>query len=529
MRPKPVVLIIMDGWGVSAPSRANAISLAKKPNFDEWLETYPAMVLQAAGESVGLSWGEMGNSEVGHLSLGAGKIIYQSLPRITKAISDGSYFKNPAFLKAVNQVKEKKSSLHIMGLVSPGGIHSYNEHLYALVEMVKNQNVENVFIHAFLDGRDTEFNSGIKYIQDLQKKLKQIGVGKIATLSGRLYAMDRDNNWDKIEKTYKAIVDGQSLEKFDDPIKAIESSYNNKVYDEQLVPTVITENNSPHGEASQPIAQVKEGDAVIFFNYRADRAREITKSFILPGFEKFQRTYLKDLVFVAMTEYEKNLPMEIAFPPIEINNPLAKVISQAGLKQLHIAETEKYAHVTFFFNGGNEMQFEGEERVIIPSPKVPSYDEKPEMSAPEVTEKIIKEINKNQFDFIVVNFANPDMVGHTGNLKATIKAIEVLDNLAGQIVNTVLVQKGVVLITADHGNAEELYDLQTGVIVKEHSRNVVPLFVIGEQFKGKIAKGAAGKELYQMTASGVLADVAPTILKIMGLKRPDEMTGRPLI
>jgi len=522
MRPKPIVLMIMDGWGVAAPSGANAISLAKKPNLDLWLNTYPAMVLQAAGEAVGLSWGEMGNSEVGHLSLGSGKIIYQNLPRITRSISDGSYFNNQAFLKAVNQVKEKKGALHIMGLLSPGGIHSYNEHLYALIELAKNQKVDRVYIHVFLDGRDTEYNSGLRFVKELQKKFKQIGIGKIATISGRFYAMDRDNNWDRVEKTYQAMAQGRSSEFFDDPIKAIESAYNNKVFDEQCVPIVITEDN-------QPIGLVKDGDSLIFLNFRADRAREITKAFILPGFEKFPREYIKDLVFVAMTEYEKNLPMAIAFPPEEINTPLAKVISQAGLKQLHIAETEKYAHVTFFFNGGKEQQFEGEDREIIPSPRIPSYDIQPEMSAPQVAARIIKEINNNTYDFIVVNFANPDMVGHTANLKATIKAVEILDNLAGQIVNTALAQKGVAVITADHGNAEELYNLHTGEIVKEHSKNVVPLFIIGEQFKGKITKGAAGKELYQMTASGVLADVAPTILKIMGLKRPEEMTGRSLI
>ncbi|KKT03802.1 MAG: 2,3-bisphosphoglycerate-independent phosphoglycerate mutase [Parcubacteria group bacterium GW2011_GWA2_43_17] len=514
--------MIMDGWGVKEPSKANAISLAKKNNFDQWLNTYPAMVLQAAGEAVGLSWGEMGNSEVGHLSLGSGRIIYQSLPRITRAISDSSFFKNQAFLKALTQVKSKQGNLHIMGLLSSGGIHSYNEHLYALIELAKNQGVDNVFIHVFLDGRDTSFDSGKKFVAELQKKLKRIGAGQIATLSGRFYAMDRDNNWDRVEKTYRAMVDGQAAQTFADPLEAISSSYNNKIYDEEMVPVVIAINN-------QPAATVKDGDALIFFNFRADRAREISKAFILPGFEKFHRDYIKDLVFVAMTEYERNLPMEIAFPPEAINTPLAKIISQAGLKQLHIAETEKYAHVTFFFNGGLEQQFEGEERVIIPSPRIPSYDAQPEMSATAVAERVIKEINSDKFDFIVINFANPDMVAHTGNLKATVKAVEILDNLAGQIVNTVLAQKGVVLITADHGNAEELYDLQTGIIVKEHSKNGVPLYIIGEEFRGKITKGAAGKDLHQMTASGILADVAPTILKIMGLQRPEDMTGRSLI
>jgi 2,3-bisphosphoglycerate-independent phosphoglycerate mutase len=524
MRPKPVVLIILDGFGITKPSRANAIDLAKKPNFSSWLKVYPIMLLQAAGEAVGLSWGEMGNSEVGHLCLGSGRIIYQSLPRITRAISDGSFFKNQAFLKACQQVKEKGTALHLMGLLSNGGVHSYNEHLYALLELAKTQGVAKVYIHAFLDGRDTEFNSGLRFIQELQKKLEQIGIGKIATISGRFYAMDRDNHWERTEKTYLAMVEGKAEVSFNDPLKAIEASYVNKVYDEEFVPTVITENN-------KPVATVNDNDSLIFFNFRSDRARELTKAFILPTFEKFNRPkgYLQKLYFVGLTEYEKNLPMEIAFPPEKISVALANVISDASLKQLHIAETEKYAHVTFFFNGGAETAVTGEDRVIIPSPRISSYDQKPEMSAPELTQRVIKEINENKYDFIVMNYANPDMVAHTGNLQATINAIEMLDNLLGQVVNTTLAKGGVVIITADHGNAEELYNLQTGEINKEHSKYPVPFLLIGKDFKNKTAPGAAGKELYQLTASGVLADVAPTVLKILGLKRPDEMTGRSLI
>ncbi|MBU1036662.1 2,3-bisphosphoglycerate-independent phosphoglycerate mutase [Patescibacteria group bacterium] len=523
MRSKPVVLIILDGWGVARPSQANAISLARKPNFNGWLNTYPSMILQSAGEAVGLSWGEMGNSEVGHLSLGSGRIIFQNLPRITRAISDGTFFKNPAFLRACQQVKKRGSSLHLMGLVSPGGVHSYNEHLYALMELARDQKINDIYLHVFLDGRDTEFNSGLRYVQELQKKLEQIGVGKIATISGRFYAMDRDNHWERIEKAYLAMVEGKAQDSFDHPVKAIESSYNNKIYDEEFLPVVITENN-------KPVATVKDGDSVIFFNFRSDRARELTKAFVLPGFEKFPRAaYLKNLYFATMTEYEKDLPVTIAFPTEKVTVPLASVISEAGLKQLHIAETEKYAHVTFFFNGGREVTLAGEDRVIIPSPRISSYDQKPEMSAPEITQRVIKEINNNQYDFIVMNYANPDMVGHTGNLQATVYAIEVLDNLIGQVVNAVLACSGVVMITADHGNAEDLYNLQTGEINKEHSKNPVPLLIIGKQFQNMTAVGSAGKDLYQMTASGILADVAPTILKIMGLKRPQEMTGRSLI
>ena len=522
-RPKPVVLIVIDGFGVAGPSKGNAITLAQKPNLDAYLDAYPVLTLQAAGEAVGLTWGEMGNSEVGHLALGSGKIIYQSLPRITRAISDGSFFKNEAFVKACSQANEKKGSLHIMGLMSPGGVHAYNEHACALVEMAKEHKVKKVFLHAFLDGRDTPYNSGKKYIEQLQKKLEQIGLGKIATLSGRFWAMDRDNHWDRIAKAYLALTQGTSEKTFEDPLKAIAESYQNKVYDDEFEHTVITEGGKPRG-------MIKEGDSVIFFNFRADRARQLAKAFVLPGLEKFNRPkYLQDLVFVSMTEYEKDLPLDIAFPPETVETPLAKIISEAGLKQLHIAETEKYAHVTFFFNGGREEEYEGEQRVIIPSPAVPTYDQKPEMSAPQIAQRVIKEVEAGNFDFIVVNFVNPDMVGHTGNLTATIQAVEITDDLVGQIVNRVLAKGGVALITADHGNAEGLYQLQTGEIDKEHSISPVPLYIIGKDFEGKVAAGAAGKDLSQMTPAGVLADVAPTILHIMGLKRPEAMTGRSLI
>ena len=515
--------MILDGWGVAPPSHGNAITLAKKPNFDSYLINFPAFTLQASGEAVGLSWGEMGNSEVGHLSLGSGKIIYQSLPRISRSISDGSFFNNPAFLNACRHVNEKAGDLHLMGLVSPGGVHSYNEHLYALLEAAQSQKVKRVYIHAFLDGRDTPYNSGVKYIEQLQKKLQQIGLGEIATLSGRFYAMDRDNHWERNEKTYRAMALGEADKTYSDPLTAIKESYQKNVYDEEFVPVVIANND-------QPKVMVKEGDGLIFFNFRADRARQLAKAFVLPGFEKFKRPkYIQDLVFVAMTEYEKDLPMEVAFPPEKITVPLAKVISDAGLTQLHIAETEKYAHVTFFFNGGEETVFPGEERVIIPSPRVPAYDQKPEMSAPEVTASIIKEIEDDKYDFIVMNYANADMVSHSGNLPATIQAIEVLDDLIGQVASSVMNAGGSVLITADHGNAEGLYNLQTGEIDKEHSSSPVPFLIIGEQFKGKVAQGAVSNDLSQMTPAGVLADVAPTILKIMGLKRPEEMTGRPLI
>ncbi|MBP9802237.1 2,3-bisphosphoglycerate-independent phosphoglycerate mutase [Patescibacteria group bacterium] len=524
MRPKPVILIVLDGFGIAPPTRANAIALAKTPNFDKYMSNYPVMPLASSGEAVGLSWGEMGNSEVGHLSLGSGTIYYQNLPRITKAIADGDFYQNEAFLKVCQYVKSKSSSLHILGLVSSGGVHSFNEHLYALVELAKQQKVERLYIHAFLDGRDTAYNSALSYITALDSKLKQIGLGAIASLSGRFYAMDRDNNWERTEKAYRVLVDGQADNKFEDPIEAINASYAKSIYDEELVPTIITD------DLGKAKGVIKDEDGVIFFNFRADRARQLTKALVLPGFEKFPRTYLKSLLFATMTEYETDLPVIVAFPKVNMDMPLARVISEAGLKQLHIAETEKYAHVTYFFNGGNEKVYPGEERMLVPSPHVGSYDEKPAMSARELSNKIVQSIKESNYDFIVANFANPDMVGHTGNLPATIEAIEIVDRLVGEIVDTVLSYGGVALITADHGNCEEMYNLQNGLINKEHSNNPVPLFIIGQDFAGKsVLPGLANSDLSQITAMGVLADVAPTILKIMGLKKPPTMTGSPLI
>ncbi len=519
---QPVVLVILDGWGVAPPSVGNAIALAKKPNFDSFLANYPAFTLQASGESVGLPWGEMGNSEVGHLSMGSGKILYQSLPRITKSITDGSFARNQAFLSAFSHVKKNNSSLHIMGLVSDGGIHAYNEHLYALLEVARDNKIENIFIHAFLDGRDTPRDSGIKYIQQLQKVINVVGVGKIATMAGRFWAMDRDNHWERIEAAYNAIVLGESKYYTEDPVLFIKESYQRGVFDEEFYPTVITSNN-------KPIATVDDGDAVIFFNFRADRARQLTKAFVLPDFDGFNRKkVVADLYFVTMTEYEKGLPVEVAFPPEKVTNPLAKVLSDHGIKQLHIAETEKYAHVTYFFNGGIEKPFPGEDHLMIPSPRVVSYAEKPEMSAPEITKEVVKAITTGKYGFIVVNFANADMVGHTGDLNATIKAIETLDKCLGDIAQAVLAKKGVMLITADHGNAEELIKLRTGDIDKEHSSSPVPFVIIGEKWLGQ---GRAGDDLdlSSTTPVGVLADVAPTVLSLFGIKPPDEMTGKSLV
>ncbi len=516
----PAVLLILDGFGVAPPSRGNCIALAKTPVLDRLIEQYPAMTLQAAGDAVGLPWGEMGNSEVGHLTIGAGKVIYQDLPRITRSIMDKSFFTNPAFGQALENVKTASSTLHIVGMFSAAGVHSFDEHAFALLELCKKSKVKRVVIHVILDGRDSPYNSGATLVAKLQKKIVTIGIGEIATISGRYYAMDRDNHWDRIAPVYAAMVQGDGPTATD-PIAAIEASYAKSVYDEQMVPTVIVHDG-------QPVGTVGDGDSIIFFNYRSDRARELTKAFTLPGFEKFDRgAYLKNLVFVTMTEYEKDLPVTIAFPPEKVITPLAKVFSDAGLKQVHAAETEKYAHVTFFFNGGVESAWPGEERILVPSPSLASYDQKPEMSARAVADRVITALNTGTYSFMVVNFANPDMIGHTGNIPATIKAVETVDTLIGQIVEATLEVNGFVMITADHGNAEDKIDGQTGAVGKEHSANPVPLFVIADDLPASLVERfrAPMRDLSSLTPVGVLADVAPTLLGLAGLPIPPEMTG----
>jgi len=517
---RPIVLVILDGWGIAPPSHGNAITLAKTPVFSGLTSVYPVFTLQAAGLAVGLPWGEQGNSEVGHLNLGAGRVIYQTLPRIDKSISDGDFFTNQTFLKAINYVKKNNSKLHLLGLISTGGVHSSIEHLEALLQLAKKENLKKIFLHPILDGRDTPYNSGLKFIERIQKKIKEINLGEIATLSGRFYSMDRDSHWERIEKAYLAMTEGGSERKFKDPVEAIRDSYAKKIFDEEFIPTVIIKDN-------QPVAKIEDNDGVIFFNFRADRTREMTKAFVMPGFEGFPRKRtLQNLFFVTMTEYEEGLPVEVAFPSEKIEYPLARVLSEAGLRQLHIAETEKYAHVTYFFNGGQEKKFPNEDWLLIPSPRVSSYDQKPEMSAPEIAKQVILVITYEKYDFILVNFANPDMVGHTGDLTATIKAIETLDRLLGQIIDTVFKKNGLVIITADHGNAEELINLQTGEIDKEHSTNPVPFILVRKNLEEKKEEIP---DLSMITPSGVLADVAPTILKLMGLSQPKEISGRPLI
>lgn len=517
---KKVVLVILDGWGVTEPSQGNAISLAKTPFFSKATSSYFATTLQASGLFVGLPWGECGNSEVGHLNLGAGKIIYQTLPLIDKAIVDGVFFKNEKLLKAIDHAKKNNSKLHLFGLVSSGGVHSSIEHLFALLKICQQKKFKNVFIHAILDGRDSPRDSALTFIKQLEQKIKELGVGKIASLSGRYYTMDRDNHWERIEKAYQAMVEGIGASA-SNVEEAISESYKKNIFDEEFEPTIIKEKN-------KPIALVENNDAVIFFNFRADRARQISEAFISPEIEKFNRPKkIENLFFVGMTEYEQGLPTEVAFSPDRSENPIANIISGQGLKQMHIAETEKYAHVTYFFNGGKEKPNQNEDWVLIPSPRISSYDKKPEMSAKEITEKVVLAINSEQYNFIVINFANADMVGHTGNIEATIKAVEFLDQMLLQIVEAALKKNNAVIITADHGNAEDLLKLKTGEIDKEHSSNPVPFILIGQEWEQ--TENQENLDLSLVQPVGVLADVAPTILKIMGIPQPKEMNGNSLI
>lgn len=520
---QPAVLIVVDGFGVAAPSRGNAIALAKTPVIDRLVNQYPTMTLQASGDAVGLPWGEMGNSEVGHLSIGAGRVIYQDLPRITRSIVDGSFFTNAVFDQAIQAAQEHHGRVHLMGMFSSAGVHSLDEHAYALLDLCVRHGIHDVAVHAFLDGRDSPYNSGLEYLTQLERKLADLGAGEIATVSGRYYAMDRDNHWDRTQQAYEAIANGHGPTATS-ATGALQDSYQQGVYDEQVPPTVIT-------KRGKPVATVGDHDAVIFFNFRSDRARQLTKAFVLPGFDKFSRpTYLRDVSFVAMTEYEKDLPVSIAFPPETVTEPLAKVYSDAGLKQLHAAETEKYAHVTFFFNGGVETAFPGEERALVPSPAVAAYDQKPEMSARGITERVVQGLNTGQYALVVVNFANPDMIGHTGNMPATIKAVEIVDECIGQIVDATLSINGLVMITGDHGNAEAKINAQTGEISKEHSANPVPLIVVANDLPAQLADRyrAPVRDLSTMTPVGVLADIAPTLLNLVGLPVPPSMSGHDL-
>jgi len=466
----------------------------------------------------------MGNSEVGHLNLGAGKIMYQELPRINKSIADGDFFENKALVSAAQRVNKKGSTLHLVSLVSSGGVHSSIDHLFALLELAQKQKVKKVAIHCILDGRDTPPKSAITFIQKLQDKIKQVGLGEIASLIGRWYAMDRDNRWDRVQKGYNLMVCGEADRENADPLKAIEESYAEGNLDEEFKPTIITKDGAP-------VATILEKDSVIFSNFRPDRSRQLTKAFVLPGFNKFKRDYLKGLFFVTLTEYEKDVPVEVAYPPEIVEMPLAKVISKANLKQIHLAETEKYAHVTYFLNGGQEEEFIGEEHELVSSPRVASYAEKPEMSVMQIVEKAVKAIDSQKYDFIAINFANPDMVGHTGILKATVKALEATDEAVGDLVDAVLTQGGCVFITADHGNCEQMLNLQTGAMDKEHTTNPVPFFAIGAPWKDHeyLVTPGLTPDLSLLQPVGILSDVPVTILETLGLNKPEEMTGRNLL
>jgi len=500
----------MDGYGLSPQKEGNAIAQAKKPNLDGLFKNHPYTILGASGLDVGLPEGQMGNSEVGHLNFGAGRIVYQEITRIDKALQDKTFFKNSVLTEAMDQVKKRGASLHLLGLVSDGCVHSSLNHLYALLKLAKEKKVEKVFVHAFLDGRDTSPTSGARFIQQLLNKFKEDRIGRLATVSGRYYAMDRDKRWERVQKAYQAMVYGEGKQA-NDVVSAIKGSYNSQVTDEFVVPIVIND------DKNHPTGRIKKDDVGIFFNFRADRARELSCALTDEGFKEFPRPDNMTIDLVNLTLYDEKLKTKVAFPPIKRTNVLGEVLSKEEKKQLRIAETEKYAHVTFFFNGGEERSFEGEDRILIPSPKVPTYDLKPEMSAFEVTERVVKEIKSEKYDLIVLNYANPDMVGHTGILSAAVKAIEAVDRCVGKVITAVKEVKGIAMVTADHGNAEMMIDPEGGETFTAHTTNRVPFALIMDDFKGRLR------------SDGRLADVAPTILFLMDIKKPKEMDGINLI
>ncbi len=508
MEKKPIMLMILDGFGINENENGNAIKLAKTPNIDTLMKKYQTTEIYTSGLKVGLPEGQMGNSEVGHTNIGAGRIVYQELTKITKSIEDGDFFTIPEFTEAIENCKKYNSKLHIMGLVSDGGVHSHIRHLYGLLEMAKRRDFENVYVHCFLDGRDTPPASAEGYLLQLEEKMREKKIGKIASICGRYYAMDRDKRWDRVKKCYDALVKGEG-NKAPSATIAIENSYQKEVFDEFVEPTVIC-----NGEI--PVATIQEHDSVIFFNFRPDRAREITRAIVDKNFNEFE-TEKKDVYFICFTSYDETMPnVKIAFKKEPLVNTFGEVISKNGLTQLRIAETEKYAHVTFFFNGGEEKQYPGEDRILIPSPKVSTYDLKPEMSAIEVTDNVVNAINSDKYDVIILNYANPDMVGHTGSLPAAIKAVETIDKCIGKVVDAILKHHGTLLITADHGNCEQMIDYKTGDPHTAHTTNPVPLILVTENDKLKIK-------------SGKLADLAPTMLEILGIDKPKEMTGESIL
>lgn len=509
-RPKPTVLIILDGWGCRTEKDANAIAAANKPNWNKLVSESTYTEIAGSGKCVGLPGDQMGNSEVGHLNIGAGRIVYQDYTRIDSAIEDGSFFTNEALVNAVDSAMQNDKAIHVMGLLSPGGVHSHEDQIVAMLELASQRNCKTVYFHAFLDGRDTPPKSAAASLKKIDAVFAKHNNGRVASLIGRYYAMDRDQRWDRVEQAYNLLIDGNA--KFDatDAITGLEQAYARGETDEFVKPTSI------HA-ADEAAAAINDGDAVIFMNFRADRARELTDAITNPDFEDFKRQRVPALSsYVCLTQYDKRFTTPVAFPPQSHKNILAEIVSNAGLKQLRIAETEKYAHVTFFFNGGVEQPFPHEERILIPSPKVATYDLQPEMSAPELTERLIDEINSAKFDLIICNFANPDMVGHTGDLLATTKAIEVIDSCLGQIYQTLKQVGGELLVTADHGNAELMYDPKTEQAHTAHTSNLVPLIY-------------AGRKAEIVNKNGKLSDIAPTILHLLNLPQPEEMTGQSLI
>jgi 2,3-bisphosphoglycerate-independent phosphoglycerate mutase len=514
-RPRPIVLTVLDGWGYRADAKGNAIALARKPNYDRLLKEFPNTLIHTSGPHVGLPEGQMGNSEVGHLNIGAGRIVQMDITRVDQLIASGEFFRQPLLLEAME--RGRAHQLHLMGLLSDGGVHSHIEHLFALLRMARENKVERVCVHCFMDGRDTPPESGIDFLRAIAQKMREYGVGQIASVSGRYYAMDRDNRWERIEKAYRAIVHGDSEVKSSDPIAAIRASYEKGVTDEFVVPVVITAQAAP-GNPAVPRGLIRDDEAVIFFNFRADRARQMTRALVEPGFKEFaDPARPKNLVYVALTQYEKTWPwLRYILAPEKLEHILANVFAELDFKNLRCAETEKYAHVTYFFNGGVEKPFAGEERVLVPSPKVPTYDLKPEMSAAGVADAVIKAIEKGDFDAIIMNFANADMVGHSGKLDATIKACETVDECLGRIFQALRPRGGAWIITADHGNAETMIDPVTGGPHTYHTTNPVPFILVTEDGRAQLQPG------------GSLRDIAPTLLGVLGVPQPREMTGRDL-
>lgn len=506
MAKKTTVLMILDGYGIGEANDGNAIYLAKKPTMDFLTAKYPTAAGNASGLFVGLPDGQMGNSEVGHTNMGAGRIVYQMLVKISKSISDGDFFENPALVSAMENCKKKNSALHLMGLLSPGGVHSHTEHMYGLAEMAKRNGISKVYVHCFLDGRDVPPSSAAEYMQEAADKLKEIGVGKIATIAGRFYAMDRDNIWERVEKAYNALVFGEGVQETD-AVEAVKNSYANGVTDEFMIPTVIEKDG-----------MIKENDSVVFFNFRPDRARQITRTFVDPDFAGFTRKkgYFP-VEFVCMAQYDAQMPnVKVAFPPEELTMTFGEYLAKQGKTQLRLAETQKYAHVTFFFNGGEEKQFEGEDRILVDSPKVATFDMKPEMSAYEVCDHLVASIQSGKYDVIIVNFANPDMVGHTGIIPAAVRAIEAVDECVGRAYKAIMETGGQMFICADHGNADKLI-AGDGTPFTAHTTNQVPFILVNYD------------ENYTLRDGGCLADIVPTLLEMMGLEQPKEMTGKSLL